>query len=426
MHFEIIKKVTRLWKKSDDILSPLPSSKIKLADNKRLTDSEFDRINKICDIFTAISDTAGHEIIAPPAGGVFWEKAHHGMGPFNLYLRKNRNEIEHLFLLFNAFRDFCALAYEYEEYTPAPDFWIRRYMRLAQAMPYHWRVHMPARFGELGWNIEGFPVNRWTSINQERINVIALAGITKYLEMQRSPRILEIGAGAGEMGYALCTALPNCTWFDCDLLGCLIYSAIYLTTTLPHKKHYIYVGNQKLPTSLDETLIIRDAETAAKCKNAVIYIPHFLLNDFVGHLHLHFAYNTYSFGEMPKQAVTHYAHLLSHFLKKHGALYEQNGYFPERGGDDPESILATLFNQHYLPPPFDGKMLPNGPVRFWYNNAMGKTIQNYITKNKFAKIIESFNDDKDMVDIEYPNKILWPKVYELFSSPQQVETLYPW
>jgi hypothetical protein len=421
-----IKRMKALFENSQIDNNYLPSMKIKLADNKPLTNDEFQRVSDICNVFAAISEAAGEEIISPPNGGVFWDKAKKGMGPFELYLRKNKREIEHLYLLYNAFRDFCALAYEHDEYTPAPDFWVRKYMRLARAMPKHWRVRIPARFGEIGWNIDGYPINRWTSVNQERINVISLAGITKHLESLKQPRILEIGAGAGEMGYVLCKALPQCSWYNCDLLGCLIYSAIQLTISLPKKKHYIYVGPLKLPSDINKRLIIRDPKVAAKCKNAIVYVPHFLLDDFSGHLDLNFAYNTYSFGEMPKQQVTHYTNLLDGFLKTFGILYEQNGYFPERGGDNAESIIETKFKKQNLPIPFDGRMLPNGPAHFWYNNEIGKTIQSNVTENEIAKLIDSFDEHGDTIDIQYPNKILWPKVYDLFTSSQSLQELYPW
>lgn len=420
---DVRKKLEKIFK-SSNIERNL--TKIKLSNNKPLDDDEYNLVCKLCDIFIAIREVAGVEIIAPPVGGVFWDKAKPGMGPFDLYMRKDRKEIDHLFLLFNAFRDFCALAYEYDEYTPTPDFWIRRYMRLANAVPARWRVRQPARFGEIGWGVDGYPINRWTSVNQERINAMTIAGITKYLEQQDSAQILEVGAGAGEMGYALCKALPNCSWFDADLLGCLAYSAIQLSINLPEKRHAIYVGNLKLPNNLDERLLIRTPEEAASQQNAVVYIPSFMLDDFKGILKLHFAYNTYSFGEMPKTAVMHYADLLVDFLKDQGVLFEQNGYFPERGGDNAQAILSSKFEQLKWPQQLDGRWLPNGPTHVWQNNGVGEKIQKLISIDEINQIIESLKDMDDTVDIQYPNEIMWPKVYELFQTSQRVTELFPW
>ncbi len=404
----------------------LPKRKIKLANNIPLSDTDYQIVNDICDIFIAINNSVATELLTPPIGGVFWGKAKPGMGPFELFLRKNRDEINHLFLLYNCFRDFCALAYEYDEYTPVPDIWVRRYASLAQAVKRKWRVRIPARFGEIGWKIGKYPVNRWTCVNQERINVMTLAGITDYLESQNVARILEIGGGAGEMGYVFSQALPNCTWYNCDLLGCLIYSTIQLAINLPKKQHCIYIGNLDLPDNLNEKFLIRCPNEAASKQNSIIYIPHFLIEDFKHKLNIHFAYNTYSFGEMPKESVMRYAELLSDFLKDRGILFEQNGYFPERGGDNPEIILESMFSRVALPPEFDGRWIPNGPTRIWCNNPTGKNIASFAKHKTVNTIIQALMKCDDKIDIHYPNELLWPKVYTLFSSIQNVEDLYAW
>ncbi len=388
-------------------------AKIKLVNNRRIDDSEYKLVCNICEIFTAIADVAKTENLLPPPGGIFWENAKKGLIPFELYLRKNRNEIDHSFLFNTRFRDFPSIAYEYDEYTPMPDFWVRRYERLVNVVSQRWHVQVPARFGEIGWNVNGYPVNRLTSINQERINAMHIAGITGYLEELLFPRILEIGAGAGELGYVLCKALPNCTWFDCDLLGSLIYSAIHLAVMLPDKQHYIYVGNLEVKGDLDEKLIIRNAEEAAQCQNAVINIPHFLLKDFVRHLKLSFAYNTYSFGEMPQTSVSDYASMLSDFLQDHGILYEQNGYFPEKGGDNVETILKNYFEQVPWPNEVDGNSFMNGAMRIWSNNTIGFELDRFIHPNKRSKIIKSFDDQGDFPDIEFPMEA-WGKLEYLY------------
>lgn len=397
------------WQDLESFIKFFGKKRIKLADNKQMTSSQYDLVCRICDVFSAISAVAGNELISPPEGGVFWTHAKKGLQPFDLYLRKNKNEIEHSFLMNTRFRDYPSIAYEFDEYTPKPDYWIRRYERLAQAMPKKWRVKIPARFGEIGWNIKGYPVNRWTSVNQERINSMYIAGILNHLEKQPAPKILEIGGGAGEMGYVLSKALPNSTWYDCDLLGCLIYSAIHLAVMLPEKKHYIYVGNLELPNTIDSSLVIRSPKIAAECNNAIVHIPHFLIGDFANHLKLNFAYNTYSFGEMPASAVTTYTELLADFLKENGVLYEQNGYFPERGGDNLEDVLAKKFTQHAWPPLLDGRNLPNGPARIWANNNIAAYLHAQVEPKKLNQVLGSLNDDDDKLDIEFPVQA-WDKL----------------
>lgn len=410
----MIKKINKFKRR---ILNKLKiRSKIKgritLKKNKILNKSEYSLACRISDIFTAISESAGDVVISPPKGGVFWSEAKKGLQPFDLYLRKNKSEIEHSFLMNARFRDFPTIAYEHPQYTPTPDFWVRRYVRLVNAMPKKWRIRVPARFGEIGWNVGGYPVNRWTSVNQERMNTIHLAGITTYLQQQSYPRILEIGGGSGEMGYAFSKALPRATWYDCDLLGCLFYSAIHLAIMLPKKQHYIYVGNLSLPSHVDQNLILRSPENAAKIKNAIVYIPNFLMDDFTDHLKIHFAYNTYSFGEMPSSAVEHYTHLLAKFLKDEGVLYEQNGYFPERGGDNLETVLAREFKSIPLPPLLDGRHLLNGPARLWSNNDIANKLLKLSNHDETLEIISSFNDLEDKVDIEFTPEA-WQRLDEV-------------
>ncbi|HEU5281061.1 MAG TPA: hypothetical protein VFU82_03670 [Gammaproteobacteria bacterium] len=404
----------------------LALDKVLLKDNLPLSDDEYRKVSDICDIFIAISQSAGQAMIAPPKGGVFWDQAKPTMGPFEIYNRKNRAEINHLFLLFNAFRDFCALAYEYEAYTPKPDYWVRRYQQLTQVVDKRWHAALPARFGEIGWCIDGLPVNRWTSVNQDRINVLSMLGITAYLETLASPRILEIGAGSGELAYTLCKALPSSSWYDIDLLGCLIYSVIQMSVNLPERNHYIYVGDLPLPENLNQSFMIRSAHQASLCHNANVYIPHFLAEDFRNKLNIHFAYNTYSFGEMPKEAVEAYADLLSGFLLKEGVLYEQNGYFPERGGDNAENILAKQFNKVSLPKKLNGQWLPNGPTGFWDNNGLGDAVKNMVSSEHVSNMIDAFKEATASSDITYPNELMWPKVYELIDAHQNVSLLYPW
>jgi putative sugar O-methyltransferase len=389
-------------------------NKINLSDNALLTDNEFVLVTKLCDIFIAIDKAAVQDALAPPSGGIFWSSADKNNGPFSLHMRKDRNEIDHSFLFNTRFRDFPSIAYEFDEYTPTPDFWVRRYIQLANAMPKRWQVKVPARFGEIGWNVDGYPVNRLTSINQERLNAMYIANITTHLEKQDCAHLLEIGAGAGEMGYTLCKALPNCTWFDCDLLGSLVYSAIHLAVLLPEKQHKIYVGQLQLPAEIDESLISRNPQELTHCQNTVVHIPSFLMDDFVDHLDLHFAYNTYSFGEMPKAAVENYINLLANFLKKRGILLDQNGDFAEKGGTNAPEILSNQFKQLPWQHNIDSnKAFLNGPIRIWYNNEMNQYWQNLADAPALTAVLGSLHVNSDRVDIEYAPEA-WGKIAQLF------------
>lgn len=398
----------------------LPSSnpfqkKITLSDNKKMTDSEYELVSRFCDIFKAIEDSVEKNQSRAPSGGIFWSSYNRVSGPFELHLRKDRSEIDHSFLFNTRFRDFPTIAYDSDLHTPTPDFWVRRYHRLMKAVPENWRVQIPAQFGEIGWECDGYPVNRLTSINQERVNVMHVAGITHYLEKQTTPRIMEIGAGGGEMGYVFCKALPNATWYDCDLLGSLVYSAIHLAVLLPFKKHYIYVGDLKLSEHIDESLIIRCPKKASQLQNAVVNIPHFLLDDFKGFLELDFTYNTYSFGEMPPNIVEKYSLLLSDFLKNKGVLLEQNGALFEAGGSTPEKILSAQFSQHPWPSLYDGRSILSGPIRIWTNNDVGRVLKENESNLDILELVKGFDDQGDAPDIEY-SLDAWGKLGYLFPN----------
>jgi hypothetical protein len=429
-YFKVISKIltevqkqffkTRLYLEKLSYLNDKNPSldKVRLSDNKPLTDDEFAKIEKICDIFSSLSESQTKNV-APPDGGLFWHVADKTTWCFDLHTRKNRSEIEHSFLFNNRFRDFATIAYDVDAMTPHPDFWIRRYIRLQNAIPKKWRVKMPARFGEIGWKVNGFPVNRLTSINQERLSAFYLSGVIPYLENQFYPRIMEIGAGGGELGYTLCKALPSCTWYDCDLLGSLFQSAIHLLVMLPKKKHLIYVGDLPLSATVDEKYIIRSAAEASRLTDAVVSIPNFLIQDFVGHLQLHFAYNTYSFAEMPRVAVEEYADVLGSFLKNEGVLFDQNGYFPEECGHNVVDILAQHFQHQSWSANYPDieqayvKYILNGAIRVWSNNSVTNNLHVGMRSFRTDRIVESMLNHDDVVDIKFSHE-MWGRIREIF------------
>src|SRR6267143_6576310 len=178
-------------------------NKIRMADSLPLTGAEYDLCCRLCDVITALEVQMPSE--AAPRG-VGWGD----MSDFpTIHRRKRRSDFNVSFLMPNGFRDFPTIAYDDDRYTPKPDFWVRRYQRLRAALPEEWHVKIPARFGELGWNIDGFPVNRHTSVNQERILALYLLGVLQHLKTLPAPKVMEIGGGAGEMGYVFALSLAS-------------------------------------------------------------------------------------------------------------------------------------------------------------------------------------------------------------------------
>jgi hypothetical protein len=324
-------------------ISPEPFSilgKLRIADNKRLNDEEYQLACALCDVVSEVLRVGQMEL----PGGIFWGEVE-TTAPHSLHRRKNRQEIDCSMLLCNRFRDFPTIIYEFKRRTPKPDFWVYRYIQLCKAVPERWHVRIPTRFGEIGWNVGGVPVNRHTAFLQERVNAQLYLGMEDALR-HSNPRVLEIGGGSGEMAHAVCRAVPSVTWYDCDLAQSLIYNAIHMAVWFPRKKHYIYVGD--LPVSgVDERYVIRSAMEAATIQNAVVNIPHFLLKDFEGRLELNLALNAWSFSEMPVSEVERYADFILRHLVKDGSLIEQNGLHAERGGCNSKDVFRRKFPVHH-------------------------------------------------------------------------------
>jgi hypothetical protein len=311
-------------------------SRISLADNIPLTQQEYKTCQSICTIITQL---AGN--VSVPNGGIFWDDADK-YGPFTICHRADYHELNVMLLLNTRFRDYPSLVYAYEELTPEPDYWVKRYIHLNHTMPERWKVKIPAKLGEVGFDIGGYPVNRCIGIVQERVAAMLLLGAFSSLERSDAPRALEIGGGAGEMGAVICRAVPDVTYYNCDLPYSQAFNMMRLSVLFPHKRHLMYVGNQTLE-GVDESLIIRSPEEAARVKNAVVNIPHYLLDDFKGHLDIDLACNTWSFAEMPESEVTRYGMLIKGFLKAGGALFEQNEQIADRNGVSTEAVFAPLF-----------------------------------------------------------------------------------
>jgi hypothetical protein len=332
---------------------PADLGKVRLSKNERLKAGEFAVACALCDIAAEVLRVG--QARAP--GGIFWGEVDKS-GPHSLHLRKSREEIDVSILLRNCFRDFPTIIYEFDDITPVPDFWVRRYIRLCEGVPRQWHVQIPARFGEIGWNVGGFPVNRHTAFLQERVNVQLHLGMEHALAAQHCARVLEIGGGSGEMGYVICRNRSNATWYDCDLMQSLIYNAIHMAVWFPRKRHYIYIGNLPI-TVLDERLVLRSAAEAAQVENAVVNIPHFLLKDFTGKLSLNLALNAWSFSEMPAAEVERYGRFIHDHLAPGGLLIEQNGLQAEHGGCNAKETLERIFPERHS---FEVPLLPRGGI----------------------------------------------------------------
>jgi hypothetical protein len=134
----------------------------------------------------------------------------------------------------------------------------------------------------------------------------------------------------------------------------MLHAAIHLAIWLPHKKHYVYVGN--LPIA-DSKHILR---TPIVEKDTIIHIPYFLLADFNEKIQLDLALNAWSFAEMPESEVKRYGSFIKSNLKTDGVLFEQNGELAHLGGCNTQKTLSEIFP---CIEQIDGPL--NGPIRIW-------------------------------------------------------------
>lgn len=371
--------------------------KIRLSNNRQMTNAEYDKACRICDIIGAIISSGGTQADNAAPAGLFWGSAPTDR-PLAIWKRKSRREIDHLSLLNTRFRDFPTIAYAQDDVTPAPDYSVRRYCRLISGVPNRWRLRLPCRFGEIGWNIDGHPVSRATAVFQERINLLYGLGILDAFTQSQHRRYLEVGGGAGELAFAIARAVPGSTLYDCDLPESLCFNAITSAIRLPLKKHLIYVGSLPMPSSIDDGLIVRSPQKAATLPDAIISIPHFLLDDFLPHLRVDLAFNAWSFAEMSPHHVRRYAVLLKTLLGDCGVMADYNGNLSERGGSDAKAILANVF-------PHRKRTIRRGhfghPLTLWGSRAGILNALKYSRTSKRSAIRKSLNDFGDKPDIEF-------------------------
>jgi putative sugar O-methyltransferase len=196
-----------------------------------------------------------------------------------------------------------------------PDVFTRLFLKITSYMPDHLIAHAPKILGEIGWEVEGHPVNHDIYVYQERLNLLYESGIINYLQSKidrnQDINILEIGAGYGGLAYFLKVIFPKANIFLVDIPESLMFSSLYLSITRAKYKHLIYDG-------ADKTLI-------GSNKFDYNFIPNYLFDDLLfSNLKVDLAINTLSFAEMSEAQVGHYAAGIKKMLGTEGLLFEQN------------------------------------------------------------------------------------------------------
>jgi len=214
--------------------------------------------------------------------------------------------------------------------TEPPPSTVLDFCKMIRRIPPSLRARPPKMLGEIGWDVDGSPVNTDTRSTQARLNTFYETGIIAWLQDRLARRgyltIMEIGAGVGDVCYALSRVFAPCRFIICDLPESLIFSATYLRLTVPQAKHFVLGvdGDQAFERPPDGI--------------EFIYVPNFAFGD-LSNVKVDFAYNFGSFEEMTAAQVRQYGTGLSVMLAPDGLLLDLNELY----GCNSKQVLAGCF-----------------------------------------------------------------------------------
>lgn len=229
------------------------------------------------------------------------------------------------------------------------------FVRCTQGLPPSRLVQTPRLFGESGWDVGGTVVNFDTWSTQQRLNGLHWAGVLDLLQQRAAARgfarVVEIGAGYGNLGYALRCAVGPLDYTIVDLPESLLFSAIWLPTVL---------GGERCT-------IARPGAPLAGPRTGVTFVANHTIGEFLPQLgEVDLVLNTMSLSEMSAAQIDHYGRCARTLLGARGVFYEQN-YVEPGVQTDLVPILAELFAYGALlgetPNPHRGR----GNARMWAN-----------------------------------------------------------
>jgi hypothetical protein len=212
-----------------------------------------------------------------------------------------------------------------------PPYTVLEFCKSIRRIPSFLRVRPPKLLGEIGWDVDGSPVNSDTRSTQGRLNVFYEAGVIDWLLSRLKQRhhltIMEIGAGIGDVCYKLSRVFKPSRVIICDLPESLLFSATYLQLTVPEARHFVM--------GVDDVSFERPPDGIE-----FVYVPNYLFGD-LSNMRIDFAYNFGSFEEMSAQQVHQYGTGLSAMIAPDGLLLDLNELY----GCNSKQILAGCF-QH--------------------------------------------------------------------------------
>lgn len=377
------------------------NGRVRLKDLRAISQQEFDTAIHICEVIKKIVELRASYIethalnpdIALPAAN--WEEDSHSQWWYDIYrfvLTHEYDTINNLRLYTQAFTGYELMSMSFSRYiplnaigkgpvkrvpdnfdeiidelAPKPDKFVTGYIDITRRIPKWMIAKTPKCLGEIGWDVDGSPVNYDVYSYQERLNFLYEAGIMNWLrrkvETEAVVNILEIGGGAGGLAYQIKRILPKANYFICDIPESLLFSSLYLGITRSDCKHTIY-------DATDKSVLDRN-DCGFK------FIPNFMFDDIVAaQVKVDLAINTLSFSEMSEKQVRYYAEKLRMILGDTGLIFEQNQDNRPQGCCYSKEILCDyfVFRETIRPRTTVGKKVTGGEVDVWANSRISDII----------------------------------------------------
>ncbi len=234
--------------------------------------------------------------------------------------------------------------------------YIQHWSYLANLTPLNLIACPPPICGEIGWDVNGIIVNHDTLVYQERITLLHMLGLFRFLEAHITEkgvaRVLEVGGGYGALAYYIKKSFPNVAYTICDLPESLSMAAGYLAVARPDLETHLASMTSPETDALDR----------------FHFLPNYVLPELAHDLRFDLVINTLSLSEMSVRQIERYGALISQMISGTGIFFEQNQ-------DNLKEGLAnckTHLPQHFLvrtevKPPFP---LGQGMVDLWANRRL--------------------------------------------------------
>ena len=242
-----------------------------------------------------------------------------------------------------------------------PDTWVYKWRDFTKDLPPELVISPPHKLGEVGWNVNGVVVSRDTYVYQERVNLLYESGVlSRLLEIakRRPVRILEVGGGYGALARAISGIIKPLQYVICDIPESLIFSAIYLTTTLPEKSVTVEAHAERLSLAGEGIKLLANYSFPKMVEQAEQF-------DLV--------INTSSFSELSERQLKIYAQGIATCIGKDGLFYEQNLPIGVFGSINCKQVIAPYFPNWFR---FVPQIMPatQGPPEFWSNRPFAEII----------------------------------------------------